>query len=182
MDCCSEVKYSDSESCSKKCGGGTYGQNAYSKYDSSIRCPSRDKKTGGSKCNTQSCCDDVTYKDGDKCSKTCGGGKHNRLAYSKTDGSRCPSKDTSSGGSSCNTQSCCEKFTYGSWKDWSSWGTCSAVCGTGKQTRTRARSKFSTYDKSSCGNDVETQSRDCTIKPTCCTGATVSYSSWSDCC
>ena len=54
MDCCSEVKYSDSESCSKKCGGGTYGQNAYSKYDSSIRCPSRDKKTGGSKCNTQS--------------------------------------------------------------------------------------------------------------------------------
>ena len=181
MDCCSEVKYSDSESCSKKCGGGTYGQSAYSKYDSSIRCPSRDKKTGGSKCNTQSCCDDVTYKDGDKCSKTCGGGTHNKLAYSKTDGSRCPSKDTSSGGSSCNTQSCCEKFTYGSWKDWSSWGTCSAACGTGKQTRTRARPKFSTYDKSSCGNDVETQSRDCTIKPTCCNGATVSYSSWSDC-
>ena len=181
MDCCSEVKYSDSESCSKKCGGGTYGQNAYSKYDSSIRCPSSDKKTGGSKCNTQSCCDYVTYKDGDKCSKTCGGGTYNRVAYSKTDGSRCPSKDTSSGGSSCNTQSCCEKFTYGSWNDWSSWGTCSAVCGTGKQTRTRTRPKFSTYDKSSCGNDVESQSRDCTIKPTCCTEATVSYSSWSDC-
>ena len=181
FDCCNKVTYKDSNVCSKKCGGGTYGQNAYSKYDSSIRCPSKDTSSGGSSCNTQSCCDDIIYKEGDKCSKTCGGGTHNRVAYSKTDGSRCPSKDTSSGGSSCNTQSCCEKFTYGSWKDWSSWGTCSAACGTGKQTRTRARPKFSTYDKSSCGNDVETQSRDCTIKPTCCTGATVSYSSWSEC-
>ena len=181
FDCCNKVTYKDSNVCSKKCGGGTYGQNAYSKYDSSIRCPSKDTSSGGSSCNIQSCCDDIIYKEGDKCSKTCGGGTHNRVAYSKADGSRCPSKDTSSGGSSCNTQSCCEKFTYGSWKDWSSWGTCSAACGTGKQTRTRARPKFSTYDKSSCGNDVETQSRDCTIKPTCCTGATVSYSSWSEC-
>ena len=181
FDCCNKVTYKDSNVCSKKCGGGTYGQNAYSKYDSSIRCPSKDTSSGGSSCNTQSCCDDIIYKEGDKCSKTCGGGTHNRVAYSKTDGSRCPSKDISSGGSSCNTQSCCEKFTYGSWKDWSSWGTCSAACGTGKQTRTRTRPKFSTYDKSSCGNDIETQSRDCTIKPTCCTGATVSYSSWSEC-
>ncbi len=181
MDCCSEVKYSDSESCSKKCGGGTYGQLAHSKYDSSVRCPSKDKTTGGAKCNTQSCCSSVVYKDGDKCSKTCGGGTHNRLAYSTTDGSRCPSKDVDSGGSACNTQSCCEKFSYGSWSDWSSYGTCSAVCGPGKQTRTRTRPKFSSYDKSSCGNDVESQSKDCVIKQTCCNGATVSYSSWSAC-
>lgn len=55
------------------------------------------------------CCSSVTYKNGTTCSKKCGGGTYNRIAYSSYDGSRCKSKDTSSGGSACNTQTCCSE-------------------------------------------------------------------------
>ncbi len=48
----------------------------------------------------------ITYKDGNTCTKTCGGGTLNQLAYDKNNGARCSSYDKTSGGSSCNTQSC----------------------------------------------------------------------------
>lgn len=51
-------------------------------------------------------CDEVTYKDGNTCTKTCGGGTLNQLAYDKYTGARCSSKDKTSGGAKCNTQSC----------------------------------------------------------------------------
>ena len=58
-------------------------------------------------------CANVTYKDGTTCSKTCGGGTYNRLAYSSATGARCSTKDQSSGGSACNTQSCYPKTADG---------------------------------------------------------------------
>ena len=60
---------------------------------------------------TAACCatGHIKYKDGTKCSKTCGGGTYNRLAYSDyfSDYSkRCKDFDEDSGGGSCNTQAC----------------------------------------------------------------------------
>ena len=104
-DCCSSVRYENGTTCSKSCGGGTYNQLAYSKYNGE-RCPSADKSSGGGACNTVSCCSSVRYENGSTCSKSCGGGTYNQLAYSKYTGERCPSSDKSSGGSSCNTHAC----------------------------------------------------------------------------
>ena len=48
----------------------------------------------------------ITYKNGKTCTKTCGGGTLNQLAYDKNNSARCSSYDKTSGGSRCNTQSC----------------------------------------------------------------------------
>ena len=159
--CCDKVIYKDGTSCSKKCGSGTYNQLAYSYYDNSKRCSDYDKSSGGSACNTQTCCSEVTYTKGSTCSAKCGGGSYNQLAYSKYDSSvRCASKDKSTGGGSCNTQTCCSKVNYGSWSDWSS---CSETCGGGTKTRTRPKTSY--YDGSSCG--VETDSKSCNTQSCC---------------
>ena len=53
---CNEVNYVDGTTCSASCSGGTYNRLAYSKIDPTIRCPEKDEATGGSVCNTKSCC------------------------------------------------------------------------------------------------------------------------------
>ena len=159
--CCDKVIYKDGTSCTKKCGSGTYNQLAYSYYDNSKRCSDYDKSSGGAACNTMGCCDEVTYTKGSTCSAKCGGGSYNRLAYSKYDSSvRCSSKDTSTGGGSCNTQDCCSKVNYGNWTNWS---TCTKTCGTGTQSRSRPKTSY--YNGGSCGN--ETESRNCNIHSCC---------------
>ena len=91
-------------SCSKKCGTGTKTRTGtkYSTYDSSVNCGTTSQTQN---CNTQTCCSSVTYKETNECSKTCGGGKKKREAYSSYNNTRCSSKDDWNG-SSCNTQSC----------------------------------------------------------------------------
>ncbi len=85
-------------------------------------------------------CSSVTYRNGSTCSKSCGGGTYNRLAYDAYDGSRCSGNDLSSGGSSCNTHACCKPGNVpaegcctgacewyccpsGSYPKWTIWGT-----------------------------------------------------------
>ena len=105
MDCCSNVYYIDGGSCTKTCGGGTQNQLAYSNYNNQ-RCSSKDTSSGGSSCNTQSCCSSVYYRDGGSCSAACDAGSYNQLAYSDYTGERCSSKDKSSGGGYCNLGAC----------------------------------------------------------------------------
>lgn len=67
-----------------------------------------DRAGNETQCPATYICADVIYKDGTTCSKTCGGGTKNRLAYARSNQShRCKNKDLASGGSACNTQSCC---------------------------------------------------------------------------
>lgn len=92
-------------SCKGKCGTGTKTRTV-----TTTQCNgSKTTKTESANCNTGiNCCSQVTYKDGNNCTKTCGGGTKNQLAYSKYDSKvRCTSKDKSSGGSKCNTKKCC---------------------------------------------------------------------------
>ncbi len=164
--CCtsSTITYKDGSSCTAKCGGGTYNRLAYSTYDSSVRCSSYDKTSGGSSCNTQGCCSKVTYQNGSTCSKKCGGGTYNRVAYSYYDGTRCPSSDTTSGGSSCNTQDCCSKVTY------QNGSTCSASCGYGTYNRLAYSdydgTRCSAYDKTSGGSSCYLKACEDTINGT----------------
>ena len=103
-------------------------------------------------------CNDVRYSDGTTCTKVCGSGTYNRLAYDSHSGERCSSKDQSSGGSACNTQSCCastENYNCGSW----TWSSCSIPCGGGTKYQYRTCSKRSAYDHTTAcsGTATETQ-------------------------
>ena len=103
-DCCGIVNQYDGTVCSSTCGGGTLNLVAYSAYDGS-RCPNQDLGSGGSACNTHDCCSNVTYKETNTCSVSCGGGKKKREAYSAYNSQRCSSEDDY-GGSACNTDPC----------------------------------------------------------------------------
>ncbi len=117
--------------CSKKCGTGsqsrTRTKTIKSKFGQFTCSTSTD--TGTQNCNTMTCCSSVTYQNGTTCSKKCGGGTYNRLAYSAYDGSRCSANDQSSGGSACNTMACCSSVTY------QNGTTCSKTCGGGTYNR-----------------------------------------------
>ena len=104
-------KVTSSTSCTKKCGSGTK-TDTYTRYSSAgsgFTCGTWNKPNVA--CNTQGCCSSVRYVDGSSCTKSCGGGTKNRIAYSNYDGSRCSANDLSSGGSSCNTHAC-ETWVY----------------------------------------------------------------------
>ncbi len=113
--------------------------------------------SGAIKCegyiDVPTCCSKVTYENGTKCTAKCDGGTYNRIAYSFYNGSRCSSKDTSSGGSACNTRQCC-----GSNAVFDHSTKCTKSCGGGKTTYYYV----SKYDSShSCGSkkyDCNTQS------------------------
>ena len=137
--------YSSWGACSKKCGGGIQTRtNTCALVTTDL----------SQSCETQDCCSKVKYVDGTTCTKSCGGGTLNRLAYSDYDDSRCANNDLPSGGSACQTQTCCSSVNYSDWSDWSA---CTATCGGGIQTR--SRTKTSAYDGSDCG--TETQTQDC---------------------
>lgn len=69
------------------------------------------------------------------CSASCGGGDRSRtrsLTQPTNGGKKCPSSTSTQ---KCNTAACPVDCVVG---DWNEWGTCSATCGGGHRTRTRA--------------------------------------------
>ena len=164
--------------CSKKCGGGTR-TDVYNTKDknSGNNCSGKTINVPNVACNTMACCSKIKYKDGTNCTKKCGGGTYNRLAYSAYDDSRCASNDTTSGGSACNTMTCCSSVstTYGAWSGWNS---CSKKCGGGTQTSTRSVVKKSNYDGSTCSNTTESRSQSCNTT-SCCSSVNTTYGAWS---
>lgn len=166
MACCSETTTSATSwtSCSASCDGGTQTRTVTykSKYDGRI-CKT-EKETQS--CNTIACCSDATstttYTDWTTCSASCGGGTQTRTktVTSNINNSVCESKTETQ---SCNTMDCCSDTTtaYGDW------GSCSASCGGGTQTRTGT--KTSIYDGRLCETITESQS--CNTQK-CCTNVT----------
>lgn len=106
------------------------------------------------------------------CTKKCGTGyktRTNKVKDTYYSSVSCPDVPETQ---TCNTQSCCSSTTA----SYSDWGTCSASCGGGKQTRTVTYISY--YDGRTCS--TSTQSQDCNTQD-CCSSTTVSYGSWSSC-
>lgn len=118
MECCSKVYFDgeDKKDCSVDCGGGKLRKLAYSSYDDS-RCKNQDEYSG-SKCNTQACCSEGTYKY-DFCDCN---GKKVESRYNECLGET-QYRETST---SCSNQ----------WFDCGGYGICSTTCGTGSQSGT----------------------------------------------
>ena len=185
---CIEITYKDGETCTAKCGGGTYNLLAIDKY-TGARCDTKnDKSSGGSACNTMGCCTKTTKSCGtwswSSCSSTnnqCGTDKGTRYQYrtckdvSDYNGQVCKNNYTEkqNENSKCNVD-CCSKTTTTSCTSWR-YGTCSAW---GNQDGTRTCYYKSAYSNStaSCGSGTETTSRSCT-PPTTKTTTTESSSS-----
>ncbi|KAJ8310623.1 hypothetical protein KUTeg_012488 [Tegillarca granosa] len=128
--------------CTVTCGGGTQsrtrGCNSPAPQYGGAYC-------GGSSfdlqaCNTQNCPIDgvwTSWTSWSVCTVTCGGGTQDKTRTC-TDpapqhgGADCPGN--SSDRQDCNTQVC---IIDGAWGSWSSWGTCTVTCGTGRQSRSR---------------------------------------------
>lgn len=178
QDCCSEVTYKDGTTCSAKCNGGTYNRLAYSKWDSSKRCSSKDLASGGSACNTQNCCSSTTTTWGNygACSVKCGGGTQTRTGtkYSTYDGRNCGADSSSQ---PCNAQACCSSTVISSYSAWSS---CSKTCGGGKKYKTA--NLVSAYDSSiRCGTQAKAKSADCNTQACCSVSNTRGCKKVKDC-
>eukprot|EP00122_Pirum_gemmata_P009817 Pgem_evm1s9062 len=108
------------------------------------------------------------------CSKTCGSGSQTRYRT-------CTNPLPSHGGKicsgsheetiSCNTHSC-NTIPNGQWTEWGSYSSCSALCGTGTQTRTRECN-----NGNNCGDGLSTQQQTCNTHP-CSTNPGEQWSNW----
>ncbi len=107
--------------CSAICGGGIQYASLFQVHvdqNLGVNCGTTETQNALQyACNMHDCCSLVYYEDGDDCTAECGGGTYNRLAYSSYTNDRCPAYDQGSGGSSCNTESCCADAKWGDWSD-----------------------------------------------------------------
>jgi hypothetical protein len=89
-----------------------------------------------------------TWSDWGGCSKTCGGGTHDRIRSVKTpaknNGAACTT-ESSFEVAPCHTEPCGDDH-FCTWADWGAWGTCSATCSGGERSRKRAMHITKTAD------------------------------------
>jgi hypothetical protein len=148
-----EGAWSDYGTCSALCGRNTTKEPKHG----GTACPSPTTET--QTCNTQACpinCQGYWDNNGDysPCSAPCGGGTQTRTwtttAPEAYGGEPCPGTETRE----CNTQPCPEPCE-GAWSDY---GTCSASCGGGTQTRTWTTTKEPKHGGTACPSPTtETQ-------------------------
>jgi hypothetical protein len=147
--------------CSKTCDGGTQQRVRNVKKDATFAgegCVGELKELRA--CHQEFCnklqeedvdCVWGVWSDWGGCSKTCGGGTHDRIRSVKTpaknDGKACTT-ESSFEVAPCRTEPCGESH-FCTWADWGAWGACSVTCSGGE--RTRKRSMHITTDNDSRG-------------------------------
>ncbi|XP_013406580.1 A disintegrin and metalloproteinase with thrombospondin motifs adt-2 [Lingula anatina] len=120
-------------SCSQTCGGGTRSRSRECGDGSSCSGEASESES----CNTETCAAPSWGPWGgwSTCTRTCGGGTRSRDRACES-GSSCDG--VSSETQECNTNECPVSSVDGNWGGWGPWSACSATCGSGKKTRTKA--------------------------------------------
>lgn len=111
------------------------------------------------------------------CSATCGPGKQEQVSYTIDNYTNKSCQVTMSQKVDCNVKDCCSE-TKEVPGEWSSWGSCSAVCGPGTKKRTRTITHKSTITGEVCSTTTEEGSTSCNDKD-CCSSTTSTYGDWS---
>jgi hypothetical protein len=150
--------------CSATCGGGDQTRTRAITTQPSYGGAACPDLTETQACNTNPCPVDCVVSDWSSwgtCSAACGGGDQTRTRTITTQpsigGAACPDLTETQ---ACNTNPCPVDCVV---SDWSSWGTCSAACGGGDQTRTRTITTQPSYGGAACPDLTETQA--CNTNP-----------------
>ncbi|XP_027058955.1 A disintegrin and metalloproteinase with thrombospondin motifs adt-1-like isoform X3 [Pocillopora damicornis] len=147
-------------------------------------------------------CAVTTFKQWSSCSQPCGnGGTQTRTRtvsrYPSCDGSSCPplretracNRGCSNGGipltGRCLCKSgyggqCCTRVN-GGYSTWSKWSACTALCGTGKQLRTRTCTNPSPKNGGKTCSGSSQQERPCFLRPCPVHGGWSKWSGWTSC-
>eukprot|EP01012_Entosiphon_sulcatum_P049575 TRINITY_DN6820_c0_g1_i6.p1 TRINITY_DN6820_c0_g1~~TRINITY_DN6820_c0_g1_i6.p1 ORF type:complete len:7637 (+),score=112.47 TRINITY_DN6820_c0_g1_i6:5459-28369(+) len=130
-------------------------------------------------CNTQPCapttCLVSEWGEWGNCNATCAGGEQKRFRTIIKSASDCPLLEESR---ACNLQPCPINCVAG---DWSTWASCSKVCGGGTQFRTREIVTQAAYGGIDCASHELSQQRDCN-QQACPVDCSVSeWGEWSAC-
>eukprot|EP01127_Copromyxa_protea_P010250 TRINITY_DN2485_c0_g1_i1.p1 TRINITY_DN2485_c0_g1~~TRINITY_DN2485_c0_g1_i1.p1 ORF type:complete len:1772 (+),score=339.78 TRINITY_DN2485_c0_g1_i1:19-5334(+) len=132
-------------------------------------------------CNTQSCAVPVNCVWGEwttwtGCSELCGTGHRSSTRSVATPASNGGADCTgiSYKDENCNTQACAAVAC--TWNPWSAWGSCSAACGAGTQTRTRTINTPASNGGTTCVASDSTSSQACT--GTNCTSVDCAWGDW----
>lgn len=133
--------------CNKACGGGKQSRSRGVKTvaaHGALPCPG---STETKDCNQQSCCAWTNWGPWGHCSKTCGGGKQERIQNhnGKCEGEKKEDKD-------CNTNPC---PVHCAWDAYEAWGKCDNTCGGGKHSRTRKKKVTEAHGGKCEGSNTE---------------------------
>ena len=173
-------------SCDQTCGGGTQARTytvSTAATGTGAACVAAHGATESQNCNTAACPVDCAGSWGswDSCSATCGGGTESRTYSVSTaasnGGTACAVGDGTSESQNCNT-GVCPVDCVGSW---GSWGSCSATCGGGTESRTYSVSTTAANGGNDCAvSDGSSESQACGTGacPVDCAG---SWGSWGSC-
>ncbi|XP_078487952.1 uncharacterized protein LOC100179634 isoform X3 [Ciona intestinalis] len=132
QDCSSWANWGSWSGCSTSCGVGVRTQTRVCMIGEVETDTCVGPSTQQAECNSGACSYWSSWNPWSPCSDTCGGGtrSHNRVCVNGDAG-----ENECSGSSeemdTCNSQGC------PTWNDWNAWTQCSALCGGGRQTRTR---------------------------------------------
>ena len=156
--------------CSKSCGNGEKTRTRDCLTKSTVPCRAADL-TNTIQCFLRACQAELgNWNQWSRCSASCGNGQKRRTRECLGSALLCFSTETT------QTDQCNEKECQAEFGDWTQWSSCSASCGNGEQTRTRAC--LSSFTVSCRASDL-TNTRQCFEKV--CQAEFGNWNQWGRC-
>jgi len=172
--------------CTASCGGGTQTQQRrvdVPAQNDGAACPGQ--LVQESPCNEGPCpidCEVSGWEDRTSCTVTCGGGSliqiRNRLVRPRYRGVACPSGDTAYQLTvACNSNPCAIHCEFG---EWTGYSVCSASCGGGGTTRSRAIAVAAEHGGAECEGELS-EALDCNVVSCPVDGVWAGWAEWGVC-